>query len=164
MKRIKNDFEFGPVQKEWLRILREHPERQGKYNLLLADSEYNLEKGHYRACCLGQLMLCYAEKADYGMLIDFVAVEYTKTKLAFREDKSVSTVFPKFYQEYGLRDSHGAPLEKYKKRIAKFFGEEYDSSQPNQCDLGNLNDSDCPWPKIAELIEKFPEAYLCKSV
>ena len=45
-------MELGPIQKQWLQSLREHPERQLKFQL-----GRQKEDGIYKACCLGELGL-----------------------------------------------------------------------------------------------------------
>jgi hypothetical protein len=48
---MKTKFEMGPVQKAWVKSLREHPERQAKG--YLGDGTPD----DYKACCLGELLV-----------------------------------------------------------------------------------------------------------
>ena len=45
-------MELGPIQKEWIKTLREHPERQLKESLGYIDGD------NIKMCCLGQLLYC----------------------------------------------------------------------------------------------------------
>lgn len=80
-------MELGPLQKAWVKELREHPERQlvgflGKGSV-----------SHYKACCLGQLHVCAkGSEAFEGGII---------------EDSSEDSLFDSF-EKYGLFTCNGA--------------------------------------------------------
>jgi len=50
---MKDKFELGTIQKEWIKSLREHPERQMKARLGEGSED------NYRACCLGEWCVVY---------------------------------------------------------------------------------------------------------
>lgn len=66
-------MELGPIQKQWINILRTQPERQLAYQLGLKTPE-----GEEKMCCLGQLALCAGvgswENGTYKINDDFSGI------------------------------------------------------------------------------------------
>jgi hypothetical protein len=138
-------MELGPVQKDWIKMLREHPERQHKNYLgfKIGDSE--------NYCCLGQLLVCYIKhnnlkEENYfneeGRLIDNPT------------DVGNSHHYPyDSYEKLGLFDSEGVF------KVSSFFksGQRFKS-------LSDANDSGATWPEIADFVEENPELVFTKSV
>lgn len=133
-------FELGPIQKEWLRRLRAHPERQGTCRL---GKIIDLESGNYKACCLGEavLLLCELsgekpETSDMGSLLDnnggFYPDEATVDKL-------------------GIRGNRGRLKERAIVKNCLRYS------------LSEMNDDNVTWPEIADYIEANPENVFTKS-
>lgn len=57
---MKTKFKLGPLQKAWVKELREHPERQIMGEL----GSGNIDK--FKACCLGQLHVCAKGKNAFN--------------------------------------------------------------------------------------------------
>lgn len=136
---MKNKIELGPIQKAWIKSLREHPERQ-KPTLL---GSGNIKD--YKACCLGEALICYNRAK--------------KKKLPFKDGCIVSHfegINSKRailnYSKLGLNGDLG----EFSKNIT-YKGNYYRS-------LADLNDRHVTWPEIASIIEKHKDKLFTKSV
>lgn len=144
-------FNMGPLQTEWIRSLREHPERQMSSAL---GKIINEETGEYRACCLGELHLCYHRMNNLPLplhgkdIIDLY--DGDEEEIAFHSD--IFEDLSSSWQAYGLKSQMGA-IDVY--------------ARPN-CSITSLaqmnDDGDWTWSDIADFIEEFPEAVFSESV
>lgn len=138
-------MELGPIQKEWIKSLREHPERQMSGHLG-AKSE---DGKNYKACCLGEglCMLRRLEGKDPlnffepgGRLLDNVEHNY---------------LIPETADKLGLHDGKG----QLKGEVA------YIQARGHRLySLSSANDTGMTWPEIADFIEKYPDSVFTKSV
>lgn len=135
---METKFEMGPLQKAWVQSLREHPERQIQ-NLL-----GQREGDDYKACCLGEALMCAHRmgiRPSSPFIDDHITSGYYGAVLNVDD-----------YQMLGLRGSTGEISE-------KILGHRFPYSS-----LTSMNDTNVPWPDIANFIEKHPEAVFTKSV
>lgn len=145
------EINIGPLQEIWLNHLETHPGRQmtGKLGRL----ENNENKVKYKACCLGQALVCLKQfsqgdsfnveslfAADGDMLEPGSNVRYDLTNS---------------FHELGLRDSVGS-----------FTGEVVYSKKDSSaiCSLANLNDQGWTWSEIAKFVRSNPNRVFTKSV
>ena len=135
-------MELGPIQKAWVKSLRDHPERQMGGALGVGDCK------NYKACCLGQALINLCEiknvspKFDSGRLFSF-------SHSGARRHGVLST---KDYNSLGLVDNVGVICVDHRGYV-------------NGIDsLSSCNDQGMAWPEIADFIEKYPEAVFTKSV
>lgn len=138
-------MELGILQKEWIKSLREHPERQTKDIL-----GYREDDGSYKACCLGELLICY-RKLQGVDLFDFNG---TKDYLIDGVEDYGSLY--ESYEEFGLHTPNGAI---YKLSVGN---DPLDIRSQNS--LAQANDNGFTWLQIADFIENNPEAVFTKSV
>lgn len=159
----KEKFELGPIQKQWLADLRAYPDRQGSCKLLTADDVESFEQGKYKACCLGQLELCYGNiHKEQGIAVNIMD-NVIGIKYRFNE---IGTSIPRDHERLGLHDALGASKSRNPKEIGLYIKEKGIKmpDEDHSFSLSNMNDSYMTWPQIADLVEKFPEAYFNKSV
>ena len=131
---------LGKIQKEWVKALEAHPERQMKEALGQGSPK------DYKACCLGELLL--------------VECRLKKKKLPFYDgtimDKSEYGVsvseLQETYSKFGLRTESGRFTEAIVHNGERFWS------------LVSLNDSGASWTDIAKIIKKNPEKIFTKSV
>ena len=97
-------FEFGPIQKQWLKNLKEHPERQYKEALGVKPVGSS-----YEACCLGELALL-AGVAHWSEGILFCG-----------EDKETTGMY---YEKLGLRSGVGSPKSGHHSSLATLNDDE----------------------------------------
>lgn len=131
---MNNKFELGPVQKRWIKSLREHPERQMSGRLGMGTIH------DYKACCLGEL----------GIISD--TCEFIAGVL--REESGSVDLLRESYHKIGLHASDGAILDG---RIIDKTGSRFYS-------LSAANDSGMTWPEIADYVELNPEKIFFRSV
>jgi len=132
---MEDKFELGPIQKEWLKSLREHPERQmsGQLGEGIPES--------YNACCLGEWCVVYNRMM--GLPDPFRNGQiYSGGSLGWLKEPHNDC----FNREYGGTSAliEGS-LKTYKS-------------------LGHMNDSGVTWPEIADFVEANPEAVFIKSI
>jgi len=138
-------MELGPIQKEWIKSLREHPERQttGHLGAKMGNGK------DYKACCLGE-GLCILRRLDGqdplnffepgGRLLDNAEHNYLLSETAER---------------LGLHDGKGSlkgEVDSVEVRSHRLYS------------LSSANDTGMTWPEIADFIEKHPESVFAKSV
>lgn len=128
-------FEMGPLQKLWVASLRKHPERQMKESLGHGDAK------EYKACCLGELHLCYNRMKHKKLPFD------QGNRIFDIKDGSFSYLTDS-WKKYGLRSDNG----------------ELRNSVKNTGSLAALNDNGISWTEIADIIEKDPGNVFTKSV
>jgi len=138
------NMELGRIQKEWVKSLREHPERQMSDFLGKV-----VDRDEYKACCLGELLCVRARLENkpppfvYGSIWD--------------GDNSSSLTSS--YGGLGLRSNNGG--FEIDEEIRIFMK---DSRIEKTDSLASLNDSGVKWPIIADFVEAFPDKIFTKSV
>lgn len=132
-------FELGPLQKEWVKTLREHPERQHTGSLGYKDGDI------WNLCCLGQLLVL----AKGESVLSYLGNVYCN---------SSSTQLEKYYGDYGLKDEEGRFYDDNGHSISSLIGGTHFFS------LADANDGGLTWPEIADFIEANPEKVFTKAV
>jgi len=133
-------MELGPLQKEWVKSLREHPERQ--ISTILGEK---YSDGSYKACCLGELHICNSRMN--GDLLKYCNNEMRDGDTDYLEDS---------WDKYGLIDSKGSFANpQFLEKVN--HGALYHS-------LAEANDDGVDWLTIANFIESNPEEVFTKSV
>lgn len=154
-EQIKAPFEMGPLQKFWLKSLREHPERQ--IDGILGQKDPDNKDGYF-ACCLGELLLCDARfnSKPLPFVGDIIVDKDPSVK---DEDIDIDNVeqdedcmLSFSYEKYGLRNMGG--------ELAKPVT--IDDKTLNS--LVEMNDSGISWTLIANYIEQNLENVFTKSV
>lgn len=137
-----NLFFFGPIQKEWLKTLRKHPERQLKRNLGI------MTENNIQMCCLGQLGVLKGCLSWLEGLPGGVKVLCDMNEEGNIEFKS----YPNYsWKVLGLNNHAGSPsVEKLE-----------DGTELTT--LAAMNDGDYTWPQIADHVEKYGHYYFTKS-
>lgn len=145
-------MELGPLQKQWVQSLREHPERQLKNALGRGEPE------SYRACCLGELHVLGCQffheppPFDKGTIVDDPN----------DETEDAVTCLGKHYEKYGLRALDGMLNVMVDKvtwpRFKSYNGPKQFAS------LAGMNDGGLTWVEIADYIENNPDNVFTKSV
>lgn len=88
-------FKLGPIQKKWIKSLKEHPERQ------MSGQLGRQRNGSYKACCLGEGgIIAGVCKWEGNILVTAIG-----HKMYALEHGS--------YKKLGLRDSLGETLQSY---------------------------------------------------
>ena len=132
---MENKFEMGPLQKEWVKTLREHPERQHTRSLGFKDEE------GWHLCCLGQLYVLAV--GEENALVDGI--------VACNGDEKVLSGM---YLECGLNNNTGS--------LKGGFYTHKDQSKSWM--LSAMNDKGATWPEIADFIEANPSKVFTKAV
>lgn len=131
-------MKLGPLQKELVKSLRNHPERQGKHFL-----GRRLPNGRYEACCLGEAGLI-AKVCSFNKYRR-LSVKSNKNQYYLCDD----------YKEIGFYDSRGA-----------IKNTSYLNNEPET--LSDINDSQDnewgDWVDISYYMEACPEMFFSKSV
>lgn len=132
---------LGPIQKEWIRRLRAHPERQ-------QESALGTQKpdGTYTACCLGE-----------GGLVAGVCHWGGHSKLCVPDPTAEGEDQEGFlgygaYQALGLWNSRGG------------FHSPVVTPTESYTSLANMNDGGLTWPQIADYMEANPDNVFERSV
>lgn len=147
-------FKLGPLQKLWLKNLKEHPERQTSD--VLGNREVNTTSNKYMACCLGELHVCHARLHKKKLPFVFDRIQ----------DGNSDSELQNSFSKYGLFGNSGAA--RYPVEIE--FSSVYDQDTVKKIrkrrfiGLAAMNDAGVPWKQIAKLIEADPENYFSKSV
>ena len=140
----ENKFKLGPIQKEWIRRLREHPERQteGMLAAKVGDS--------YKACCLGEglLTLCEANKIEPMWKTRFDSDTVYLHSVTPEDDEEYHVLKRNDFEGLGLRDQNGS----------------FEEALENYACLTEMNDDGVSWSEIADYIEQNPENVFVKSV
>ncbi len=138
---------LGPIQTEWVKTLREHPERQLKGSL-----GKNTEDG-LKLCCLGQGLLVVLESEGKAPLwVDGKLLDITSTGSNYSDSQCLGYS----YEKLGLKDKTGVF---YKDKRVEIAG---------STSLAALNDGhgdyEMDWYKIADVIEQNPELIFSHSL
>ena len=130
-------MELGPIQKAWLKNLREHPERQMQDQLGRLTPD-----GGYEACCLGEALLTLhrAQGTEDSDMFNRDDTLY---------DHNAMDTLESSYDELGLHDETGS-----------FLHERLD----DEASLAEANDAGYSWLAIADFIEENPETVFSRSV
>lgn len=137
-------MELGPIQKEWVKSLRENPHRQTKGYLGMGTPE------DYKACCLGEALATYCRMNNEP--IPFHDGYITDNK--FGSDLG-SKSFLFSHEKIGLHTSSGKLIINKSSHI----------SLRGYLTLASANDSGViTWEQIADYIETYPEVVFNKSV
>jgi len=135
-------MELGIVQTKWIESLIVHPERQLQNQLgkKINDTEY-------KACCLGELLLCYNKENN-------IESEWRNNQLIDvygKENEFTSTEWLGNHTLLGLHNSTGfLPVS------VTIRNKTYDS-------LAAMNDDGITWPEIAEYVKANPDNVFTKS-
>lgn len=137
-------FKLGKIQKAWIANLRKHPERRRKRYLGKGNSR------NYQACCLGEalLTLCRINKKAFPFDSD-----------TYLCDNTDSSILSYSYDKIGLYGKRGdinienVSPSRITKEIRRLEGRS----------LASLNDNGYTWLQIADLLEKYPEAFFTES-
>lgn len=142
-------MELGPIQKAWIKSLREHPERQMQEQLGKRTPD-----GGYAACCLGEgLLTLHAYESEY---LDHL---FNTERNDYLCDGDAMASLKESYEKLGLRDGDGL-----------FDGEELDNIESSDQMLGDAsclaeaNDDGYTWPQIADFMEANPKVVFARSV
>ena len=128
----KKKFKFTPLQKLWIKSLRAHPERQCSEKLGSIDL---YETGiPYKACCLGELVLCEARINKKKLPFNNGVLKVNGSSQCLRDG----------FEKYSLKDD-----------IGTLTGKKPNSF--NYTSLASANDDGATWTQIADFIEKYPE-------
>lgn len=133
---MNGKFEMGPLQKLWVKSLREHPERQMSGALGVIDHQ----TGTYQARCLGELKMCALRSIGENPFNVFY-----RSIMDGADTASLSVS----YEDFGLY----GPLGYFDGAALK-----------GNISLANANDAGITWPEIADFIEQNPTAVFTKSV
>ncbi len=129
-------MELGPIQKAWIKSLKEHPERQNK-NFL----GYILSSGEYKACCLGEIHII-------GCKMRSLPIPFYEGRI--KDGECESTLIDS-YKDYGLRSHTG------------YFDYEVEIKGIIYTSLTDMNDKGLTWPEIADYVEAHPENVFSES-
>ena len=132
-------FKLGPLQKMWVESLKAHPDRQ---------TTDILGEGHprdYKACCLGELHLCYHRMKHK---------KYPFNAFGSLTDRDHIGMLYTSHAKYGLRDEKGGLRKPYT----------IDGSSVPFFSLASMNDNGVSWPDIAKYIESNAENVFVHSV
>lgn len=159
-------MKLGKIQKEWVKSLKAHPKRQIEGIL---GKRYENKPG-YKACCLGELLMCEArirhKKLPFvNLREDALKRAVYNTEAEIKDGTSISYL-SESYKRLGLRSHDGNVANSYIDRITDFVNKNHTKAVniPSCFSLASMNDNKIPWPLIAEVIEKYPEAFFTKSV
>lgn len=131
---MKEKFELGPKQKQWIKDLKKYPERQTAYYL------GSKENGKIQACCLGQgLITLLGEEA-------FLGGSYIE------DGEGETSCLENSFKLLGLRSAIGTFKE-------KVYLEEFTFPRGGGgfSSLLAMNDNGVPWKVIADYMEEQPE-------
>lgn len=143
-------MKLGKLQKEWVKSLKENPERQceGKLGQLLRNNK------DYEACCLGELHVV-AHKFYTGE-------SYFEDNHCMVEDGGDDGELTHSYRKYGLYSSSGSIKFPHDESIES-YPEKFQSIIDSE-DLVTANDDGISWVDIGEFIETYPEMIFTKPV
>lgn len=130
-------FKLGPIQRAWIKDLREHPERQMPGAL----GEIG-EDGTISACCLGQAAITRCRLLG-------LPEPFNKEGIIMSEG-SEQILYN--YDDFGLLSESGSIKGEYRQHFN------------NNYTLASCNDHGMTWAEIADQIDKYPEAVFNKSV
>jgi hypothetical protein len=112
IQRIKEEYilltQFGPIQRAWLRFLRDNPDKQLRTKLGYRNSSTG---DNYKACCLGQfgLMVGICKWNDYTLLSLHGSVNFPDEsdmiKYGFRDVNARHENFEKYPNLVNINDS-----------------------------------------------------------
>lgn len=145
-------MKLGPLQKRWIQILRDNPDKQGKHKLgfrSINDEGEEIET----FCCLGM-----AAK----MLLGETPIRWSETGtkdnlLAYFPGLEKHSLFlEESFPLLGLKDGFGSILDGDKDGFL-LDGVCYSS-------LVHMNDKGVPWSKMTDFIEAHPELVFERSV
>lgn len=140
---------LGPIQKEWVKSLREHPERQieGQLGLKTEDGK------DYKACCLGEGLCVLLRLEGLDPLLHFRSSDNL-----LLDNSEHNYLLDGTAKRLGLHNGRGALKD-------GSDGEEELRRITGSYSLSGTNDSGkMTWPEIADFIEKYPESVFTKSV
>ena len=134
-------MELGPIQKLWIKQLKQHPERQTREQLGEGKPR------DYKACCLGELLLCKhrIEHKKLPFNENVICDMYNN-----HEDAETLTFS---HGELGLRDRNGIAKNLFKIKKHKFTSLVAANDHPS-----------ASWLDIAHVVEEDPENFFLKSV
>lgn len=140
-------MELGPIQRAWIKELREHPERQMKEAL----GRVGPDGKTFYACCLGQGLVCL--RGLENVVVDGRIVDTHPTGTVFGpgSDENLPTFS---YGELGLRSPSG--------HIDNTGPFKFDDVAQALTDINDHNGN--TWADIADLMEEHPEWIFTKSV
>lgn len=130
----QKDYQFSPLQLQWLEYLEDHPEQQttGTLGRVIKEKEY--------FCCLG------AGAKVCGVKYQKATPIHEATALEFGPEKCIDYLSPEVQMKLKLRGIEG----QLKLPITLSFFEEKMSS------LAEMNDKEVSWPEIAKYIRENP--------
>lgn len=144
-----NTFQLGTVQQEWIKSLKENPERQHTGSL-----GWIKKDGSRKTCCLGELC--------------FIASQYGLTKITISEDGTLKNNYPDSKEDgsiHYIADVQGLGLITPRGSAKEYEGfiVNIDSGWQSFNSLANMNDNGVFWEKIAEIVEANPSKFFTKS-
>ncbi len=152
-------FQLGPVQKNWVNALREHPVRQieGKLGKLEDDNSWSL-------CCLGQGLLCLLDAKGVKPIL-FAGRDLIDAGTSYiKGDRDSSSCLANSYKDLGLKERAGAFLSDTGEAVTVEGGYYSLVSMNDGTYKGNYNYPSKTWPQIADFIENNGHLIFDKSV
>lgn len=151
-------MELGPIQKEWVKYLRAHPEQQVDSRL-----GYKQPDGRLRMCCLGAALKVF-ETLD-GTPLQFTPDQLGADFVEMLTDgyKDVecfykaTEVLDNSYKKLGLFSASGS-FHNSTGLLSEVIPANHSRS------LSEANDYGVTWPQIADFIESNPEIVFKESV
>lgn len=153
-QKVMEKLIIGPLQEMWLKSLEEHPERQMKSVLGKGSPD------DYKACCLGEALICIAKFKGEDILSLFVD-EYIKD-LAPSDESDAKEYMDHSYKIMGLNSPQGEI--KYGADIPKLMSNRHTVYEADVTTLAHANDGGQTWPEIAAFIRAYPETVFTHSV
>jgi hypothetical protein len=132
-------MKLGPIQKAWLKSLREHPERQCSGKL---GQKFNK---NYLACCLGEALITYCKMKKRR-------IPFTGEGILIDGSNDRTSYLSSSFEKLGLISSSGMSHSPFYINNEEYYG------------LASANDNGVTWPQIADIIEANPENFFTKSV
>jgi len=153
-------MKLGKLQTLWVGELAAHPERQ------VSDVLGSGTPRKYRACCLGELLICSfrikrKKLPFFGKKVEDISVNDSRNASSLQYT----------YEDYGLRSETGeldqtvtGPLLAMWGIVSKERGEQLEAKAEDFDDLAEMNDEGMTWTEIAKFIEAKPDIVFTKSV
>lgn len=160
-------MKLGPLQKIWIKSLRDNPEKQEGGSLAIFKDKDDIF--NYKACCLGEYLLCKLRMDNLDIKKRLTARFSPEVGFSLRDIKDFNEVDNKYcnigstgtltnYKSLKLRSIVGYVDQ------SKVKGDNPFLKVACSYSLAELNDNGISWPEIADFIENNPEAVFTGSL